>query len=241
MGGLTYFFKILALVCLISGALHAEGAYDCRHLYGELSPSGAPWMAHAGVLTAVNPYGSQYRLGDGQGGGTVYRIVPHNPTANTFLKKVYRRQMQRDADAELMEMFGQAYGNAKSPFRIPQVKRVGTHELELEETPGRDLHSLLMDPSISPELKEQLRTNYNRRLKDFSAFLFHGPRIAHSRVGSVNRDFFADGKPDGTDMFESTYRHGEPNQISILIKSDNVIVHWVGGDDPFVMTLIDPY
>ncbi len=231
--------KFVFLFLASSSLVHAHD-FDCRFLYTQTTPSAGPWVAHAGTLDITTPGALYYRLGRGLAGGTVLRVVPTDAAAKTYLKKTYRSQKQRDDDATLLEVLGQTYPDARSPFRIPKVTKYGEYDLEMEETPGRDLHSLLVDPAISEGIKTKLRETYGQKLRELGIFLKNGPGLNRIKFSDPYRDYFGDDKLDGTKVLESTFPHGDRN-ISILIKSDNIIVHWVGGENPFVMTLIDPY
>ncbi len=244
--GFVFFLAKFSFILLALAAVPHE-PIDCRALYAQTTPSAGPFVAHVGSFSFTKPEGDYYELGRGSAGGTVYRVIPSDVSRSTYLVKIYRgdpptrAEMNRNHDAEVMRVFGETYEGTESPFRIPKVQPIGKDTLEMEDTPGRDLHSILLDPAVSEAVKEQLREAYSEKLSQFSNFIWRGPRLKH-KTGEAIRDYFREGKLDGLKTIEATYfQPGTDKPISILIKSDNIIVTWVGGENPFIMTLVDPY
>lgn len=228
---------------------HLAQGMDCRVLYpegGGKSKKGL-FTAHTGTLHLDGTDHAVYLLGEGISGGQVFRVVAKDGKTPTHVEKFYRDEFQRDSDLAALNLLEQArdkFKDVPTGFHIPWAKAGSRkNELQLEDVGGRDLHSLLVDPGVSAPLKKLLRERYQKGLEEMKAFLKKSmDQTAEISAEPANPIFFGDELPDGTHELNSklTVPSGAKPR-SLLIKSDNIIVHYDSKRNDIQMTLVDPH
>ena len=184
------------LVCfsLLSSVLSAQ---DCRSLYEKLPVSEDPLSPVLGTQVSSGDKETVYQLGRGIY-GTVFRVLPKDKKQSTYIRKVYDSVSFRDGDHALMVQMGKTEkGLPPQGFRVPKTEPEGSHTLRIEDTPGRDLHSVLLDPGVDAGTRERLLIQYTEKLEQFRLLLEKGPQIELKAVASRSI-YYKDRKLDGT-------------------------------------------
>jgi hypothetical protein len=180
------------------------------------------------------------------------------PTGEIRVIKVYAEERHQRLDIAHWEMLRSAQNPVSAGslhFRIPSIQNLGDIRpfgpsrlnavgITMPLYPGRTLHSILIDSSISETRKQELRRAFQARIESLRQGHELGcsgcdtPYTLHS-----DRAFFTDERLDGSEIWffpeEGRSQNGErvTPPYGAMIKTDNIIV------DPETdeMTLIDPY
>ncbi len=202
--------------------------------------SGPTWVqAHKScfeleLATDQREYIYQYhgkKLGSGRF-GHVYRGQHTN--GQYFIFKIYDDGNAFESDVADLGWFREVVRPAGvgETFVVPKVDADSERFVMMRpDLLGRELRSILRDPTVSTERKTALRVSYQKKIARLIRLVqAHDPKIEIKNA--YGDEFFSDPFKDGLEIkaFVSPKK-------TLLVKSDNIIVE-DGTDD---MHLIDPY
>lgn len=117
---------------------------------------------------SVVPKTKIYKLGSGKFGGGVYRVIPHQENPKIFKEYDSARSAAIDVHRLniLSTLLSKQGDNTLPHFQIVKVLGVDRKRVELSDTRGTDLESVLGDPALASEVKDGLLRKYKACLYD---------------------------------------------------------------------------
>ncbi|MCB0342565.1 MAG: hypothetical protein KDD59_09985 [Bdellovibrionales bacterium] len=203
-------------------------------------------------------------LGRGQY-GQVFKIMERNNPKTIMAEKTYWKEHTLPparAFLRVLEISRQRHGS----FAMPVVRLLGQPDertLHLSYVKGRNLHSLMVDRSVSPETKQELAETYLENLEAFKNQLKLRFGLENLGIRNGQSGLFRDHLPDDLPYLSNNDVHGLPStdlhiptshrllpasdsdynnlgRIRFLISSANVVVSPDRDSDGKIqMTIVD--
>lgn len=193
--------------------------FDIKAYLGHPAYSG-----DAKALEFHDPDSRYFELGTGEGGGTVYRVLPPDGKPAYVLKE-YRDPRKRDAD-EVTYSFLKRLPLPRDGVEIVYPEVIGKKSMRFPNIEGQTLKSAIEGSELAPAEKEHMIERWNRFLEETSASVMREAGIKDDGLGHYYH----------LRAYEVKFRRGG-KVIGIWLKADNVIVQSKTGR----MFIIDPY